>query len=234
MQHFVHEFPSNLQTRPSIQYLKYLHINQKGLWMSVQVQLFFVFIKRQTFPKTEILILCDFSTYYFGQHILFVCIMLSCDRFGGNPYCGGTHCPSSNSTLKMLKVCSPQSLVPIALLLIKHKIFNKQIHQLNLNLCNSTIRLHMKNLLWIGHQHVLLQFTQHIKSLTLQTSLHKRNCTSTSHYTYCSHSITGIQNTVNCTECPLSSLPWTWQLSQDVLTGTGFLCNEATIHGDTT
>jgi hypothetical protein len=28
--------------------------------MSVQVELFFIFIKRQMYPKTDILILCDF------------------------------------------------------------------------------------------------------------------------------------------------------------------------------
>lgn len=151
-----------------------------------------------------------FITYHFGQHILFICIMLSCDMFGGNPYCGGTYCPSSTSTLKMLKVWHHQSLVPIALLLIKHEIFNKQIYQLNFNLCNSKTSLQKKHLLWLRHQHMLLQFTQHIRTFTQQTFLHKRNCTNASHCTYCSHNITGIQNTVNCTECPLSSLPWAW------------------------
>ena len=167
-----------------------------------------------------------FSTYHFRQHILFICITLSCDTFGGNPYCGGTHCPCSTSTLKMQTVWPPQSLVPIALLLIKHKIFNKQIYKLNFNLHNSKTSSHMKHLLWLRHQHLLLQFTQNIKTFTRQIFLHKRKCTNASHYIYCSHSITGIQNTVKCTECPLSSLPWAWQLSQDLLTGAGFLCNE--------
>jgi len=36
--------------------------------MSVQVQLFFVFIKRQKFPKTEILILCEFHLSLLSAH----------------------------------------------------------------------------------------------------------------------------------------------------------------------
>ena len=93
---------------------------------------------------------------------------------------------------------------------------------MNFNVYNSKISLHMKHLLWLGHQHMLLQFTQQIRTFTQQTFLHERNSTNASHCTYCSRTITVTQSTVNCTECPLSSLPWACQLSHDVLTGTVF------------
>lgn len=122
-----------------------------------------------------------FSTYHFGQYILFIWIMLSCDMFGGYPCCGGKYCPGSTTTLKMQTVWSTQSIVPIALLLIKHQIFYKQIYQFNINLHKSKTSFHMKNLLWLRHQHILLRFTRQIKTFIRQTFLYKQNCTNATH-----------------------------------------------------